>query len=107
MSFGGPFSRREFFLSAAASAPVLAGVARPSAPSNAELRSDILRTLDYPRVTLHRARVFTRVFQATGDKPWEVRKAMALREYFRTVPLYLRPGDRLAGSISETPGAMP
>jgi pyruvate-formate lyase len=58
-------------------------------------------------VGLHRARVFTQVFQQTESKPWEVRKAMALREYFRTVPLYLRPGDRLAGSISETPGAMP
>ncbi len=33
--------------------------------------------------------------------------AVALREYFGTVPLYLRPHDRLAGSISETPGAMP
>ncbi len=32
---------------------------------------------------------------------------MALREYFRTVPLYRREGDRIAGSISEKPGAMP
>lgn len=58
-------------------------------------------------VALHRARVFTQVFQQTESLPWSVRKAKALREYFRTVPLYLRPGDRLAGSISETPGAMP
>ena len=28
-------------------------------------------------------------------------------EYFRTVPLYIRPGDLLAGAIAETPGAMP
>ncbi|MCX6637851.1 MAG: hypothetical protein NT090_22575 [Acidobacteria bacterium] len=107
MRYGRPFSRREFLLSAAASAPVLAGVARPSTPAGGELRRDILATMDYPRVALHRARVFTRVFEATEGQPWEVRKAMALREHFRTVPLYLRPGDRIAGSITETPGAMP
>ncbi|MBI4905342.1 MAG: hypothetical protein HY820_17035 [Acidobacteria bacterium] len=100
-------SRREFLLSAMASAPVLAGVSRPSNPAIGELRANILSTLDYPRVALHRARVFTKVFQATEGKPWEVRKGMALREHLRTVPLYLRPGDRLAGSISETPGSMP
>ena len=59
------------------------------------------------RVGLHRAQVFTRVFRETEGKPWGLRKAMALREYFRTVPLYLRKHDRLAGSISEMPGAMP
>lgn len=58
-------------------------------------------------VALHRALVFTEVFRSNEGLPWEVCKAKALREYFRTVPLYLRPGDRLAGSISETPGAMP
>ena len=36
-----------------------------------------------------------------------LRKALALREYFQTVPLYLREHDGLAGSISELPGAMP
>ncbi len=97
---------RRGFLSAASAAPLFAGAARPSSPAMGELRRDILGTLDYPRVALHRARVFTRVFQETEGKPWEVRKAMALREHFRTVPLYLRPGDRLAGSICETPGAM-
>ena len=106
MRHGRPFSRREFLLSAAAG-PVFAGVARPSTPAVGELRRDILATLDYPRVALHRARVFTRVFEATENQPWEVRKAMALREHLRTVPLYLRPGDRIAGSITETPGAMP
>ncbi len=30
-----------------------------------------------------------------------------MREYFQTVPLYIREHDRLAGSISELPGAMP
>ncbi len=58
-------------------------------------------------VALHRARVFTKVFQQHESEPWIVRKAMALREYFETVPLYLRPHDRIAGSISEKPGAMP
>ncbi|MCL5745610.1 MAG: hypothetical protein M1541_17080 [Acidobacteria bacterium] len=97
---------RRGFLLAAAGAPPLLATLRPSVPANAELRQNILDTLDYPRVALHRAQVFTRVFQQTEGKPWEVRKAMAFREHLRTVPLYLRPGDRLAGSISETPGAM-
>lgn len=30
-----------------------------------------------------------------------------MREYFQTVPLYIREHDRLAGSIGELPGAMP
>jgi formate C-acetyltransferase len=58
-------------------------------------------------LALHRAKVFTRVFQQHEAEPWIVRKAMALREYFETVPLYLREHDGIAGSISETPGAMP
>jgi len=69
------------------------------------LRDDIVSSP--VAAALHRARVFTRVWQATEGAPWVVRKAMALREYFRTVPLYLREHDRIAGSISETPGAMP
>ncbi len=60
-----------------------------------------------PAVASHRAAVFTRVWQAHEGAPWIVKKALALREYFRTVPLYLREHDQLAGSISETPGAMP
>ncbi len=58
-------------------------------------------------IALHRAQVFTKVFQEADDKPWVLRKAMAMREYFQTVPLYLRDHDSLAGSISESPGAMP
>jgi hypothetical protein len=58
-------------------------------------------------VALHRARTYTRTFQANESKPWIVRKGLALREHLRTVPLYRREGDRIAGSISETPGAMP
>lgn len=56
---------------------------------------------------LARAEVFTRVWQANEGAPWIVKKALALAEYFRTAPLYIRPGDLLAGSISEAPGAMP
>ncbi|MFZ5832667.1 MAG: pyruvate formate lyase family protein [Planctomycetota bacterium] len=59
------------------------------------------------RVGHHRAEVFTRVFQQREDKPWVLRKALALREYFETVPLYVRNGDQIAGSISELPGSMP
>ena len=84
---------------------LVAGTPHSDQAENLVLRRAIL---DSPfGVALHRAKVFTEVFQKTETLPWEVRKAMALREYFRTVPLYLRPGDRLAGSISETPGAMP
>jgi pyruvate-formate lyase len=104
MNWTGPLSRRAFLASAAA-APVFAGLARPSAPAVGELRQAIV---DSPvSVALHRARVYTRVFQQNEAKPWIVRKGMALREYFETVPLYIRPNDQLAGSISETPGAMP
>ncbi|MFW6146488.1 MAG: pyruvate formate lyase family protein [Planctomycetota bacterium] len=60
-----------------------------------------------PAVASHRAAVFTRVWRANEGVPWIVKKALAMREYFRTVPLYVREGDKLAGSISETPGAMP
>jgi pyruvate-formate lyase len=70
-----------------------------------QLRNDILASPF--GVALDRARTYTRVFQETQGAPWIVRKALAFREHLRTVPLYLRPGDRLAGSICETPGAMP
>ena len=58
-------------------------------------------------VALHRARTFTRVWQENEGAPWVVLKAMAFREHLRTVPLFIRPHDRIAGSIAETPGAMP
>jgi len=69
------------------------------------LRDDIISSP--VTVALHKARVFTRVWQENEGAPWIVLKAMALRAYFETVPLYVRPGDRLAGSISENPGGMP
>lgn len=109
-------TRRDFLLTSgvalcAAAVPGRADVAakanpvRDLDPDIAALRRAIV---DSPvRVALHRAQVFTKVFQENEDRPWIVRKAMALREYFRTVPLYLREHDRLPGSISETPGAMP
>jgi pyruvate-formate lyase len=78
--------------------------ARPHADM-ARLRQDVVHAP--PRVALHRAEVFTRVFQRAEDQPWMVRKALALREYFETVPLFIREHDGLAGSISELPGAMP
>ena len=58
-------------------------------------------------VALERARTFTRVWRENEGAAWIVKKALAMREHLRTVPLYIRPHDRLAGSISETPGAMP
>lgn len=81
-----------------------AQVATPHADM-AVLRGEIVRAP--VRVALHRAKVFTKVFQETEGQPWIARKALALREYFQTVPLYVRSQDRLAGSISEQPGAMP
>ena len=69
------------------------------------LRREIL---DSPvSVALHRAQIYTRIWQENESEPWIVKKALALREYLRTVPLYIRSYDRLAGSISERPGAMP
>lgn len=69
------------------------------------LRDDILASPVV--IALERARVFTRVWQENEGAPWIVKKAMALREHLQTVPLYIRPHDRIAGSISEMPGAMP
>ena len=69
------------------------------------LRDDIISSP--VAVALYRARVFTRVWQENDGAPWIVLKGMALRAYFETVPLFIRTHDRLAGSISETPGAMP
>src|SRR5689334_6609895 len=97
-------SRRTFLgaLGAGAGAPLFAGIATPSIPSIGSLRRDIVES---PLgVALYRAKVFTKVFQEHEGQPWILCKSMALREYFRTVPLYLRPHDRIAGSISETPG---
>ena len=85
--------------------PLLAGGAETPHADMAALRRDVVESP--VRVALHRAKVFTKVFQDNQDKPWIVRKAMALAEYFQTVPLYLREHDRLAGSINELPGAMP
>jgi formate C-acetyltransferase len=85
-----------------------AAVAGPAGDLPAEVASLRREIVDSPlRVALHRAITFTKVFQATADRPWIVRKAMALREYFQTVPLYLREHDCLAGSVSEVPGGMP
>jgi hypothetical protein len=107
MSTAKSVSRRAFLATAGTGAmtPLFAGLATPSTPAIGALRREILEShLD---VGLHRARVFTRIFQENENKPWALRKALALREYFRTVPLYLRPGDRIAGSLTEKPGAMP
>ncbi|MCX7014082.1 MAG: hypothetical protein NTW86_16270 [Candidatus Sumerlaeota bacterium] len=69
------------------------------------LRKDIVESPI--SVGLERARAFTRVWQANENAPWIVLKGMALREHLQTVPLYIRRHDRIAGSISERPGAMP
>ncbi len=99
-----PFSRR-MFLAGLAAAPATARLATPTRPYLGELREDIVTSP--VAVAHHRARVYTDVFRANEKKPWIVRKGKALREYFNSVSLYIRPHDRIAGSISETPGAMP
>ena len=79
---------------------VVAGTGSITTPHDdlAELRRAIV---DSPvRVALHRAETFTRVFQQNEQEPWIVRKAMALRDYFQTVPLYLREHDGLAMTIA-------
>ena len=84
------------------------GTIGPVGTPHADLAALRREIVDSPvRVALHRATTFTRVFQQNEHEPWILRKAMALREYFQTVPLYLREHDGLAGSISELPGAMP
>ncbi|MHC4580486.1 MAG: pyruvate formate lyase family protein, partial [Planctomycetota bacterium] len=103
----GNITRRAFLamLGAYGAAPLLAKVPSPSTSTIGKLRRAIV---DSPvSVGLHRAEVFTRIYQRHADEPWIVRKALSLREYFETVPLYLREHDALAGSISERPGAMP
>jgi len=123
MKANGSVSRRHFLAATGAAAGVAlahgwlsvslraAGVSG-SASRVSTPRADIVALrrgiVDSPvRVALHRAKVFTKVFQENEDRPWIVRKALALREYFQTVPLYLREYDGLAGSISELAGAMP
>jgi pyruvate-formate lyase len=58
-------------------------------------------------IALHRAQVFTRVWQEHEQAPRQIKKALALREYFNTVPLFLRKGDAVAGNICEIPGGHP
>jgi len=116
MKTGNGVSRRHFLAATgaalgAASIPCRADVVATAGPvktPHADLAALRREIIDSPvRVALHRARTFTRVFQEHEHEPWVLRKALALREYFQTVPLYLREHDGLAGSISETPGAMP
>lgn len=116
MSKRGSLSRRDFLAVSGAAVGVGAGVsgwggparAAPLGTAHADMAALRRAIVDSPvRVAGHRAATFTKVFQATEDQPWIVRKATALREYFRTVPLYLREHDGLAGAISESPGAMP
>ena len=117
MHDGNNLTRRRFLaltgatLGAAAAAgkldieSALAGPVTTPHSDIAALREDIVNSP--VGVALHRAEVFTKVFRQTEGKPWVLRKALALAEYFRTVPLYVREHDRIAGSISELPGAMP
>ncbi|MCU0874090.1 MAG: hypothetical protein MUE50_17275 [Pirellulaceae bacterium] len=116
MAAGLGVTRRDFLVVAgtalgAAATPCRGDVAAPTKPVSglpAEIAALRREIVDSPvRVALHRAETFTKVFQATEDRPWIVRKALALREYFQTVPLDLREHDGLAGSLSEWPGAMP
>ncbi len=72
------------------------------------LRSDVLSPLGKkPEIALHRAQTYTQFFQESGNTPWVLKKAKAFRKHLQTVPLYIRNHDLLAGSICETPGAMP
>ncbi len=99
-----PFTRRTF-LGGFVAAPAAARLARPTDPHTGDLRDSIINSPI--AVAYHRARVYTDIFRANEEKPWIIRKSKALREYCNTVPLYLREHDRIAGSISEIPGAMP
>ena len=109
-------SRRRFLATVGTTIGVSAAVARGDGtvptgpvttpnPDMSALRRDVVNSP--VRVALYRAKTYTKVFQENESSPWIVRKGMALREYFETVPLYLRDHDRITGSISEMPGAMP
>ena len=80
-------------------------------PADAERLAGLRRAIldsDF-RVALHRAQTYTDVF-AAGEAEglsWLLCKAQAFRQHLRGVPLWLRPGDRLAGSLTEWPGGMP
>lgn len=109
-------SRRQFLvrttLSAGSAGLIALGhrPARATAPVGGHGDMLALRraVVDSPiTVALHRARVFTEVYQQHEAEPWMVRKGLALRTYLETVPLYLREHDGIAGSISEQPGGMP
>jgi formate C-acetyltransferase len=109
-------SRREFLFQTSAAMGGLGLIGLDRLPAQAGTPSsnhaDLLALrraiIDSPvAVALHRARVFTEVFQQNEAEPWLVRKALALRKYLETVPLCLREHDGIAGSISEQPGAMP
>jgi formate C-acetyltransferase len=109
-------SRRQFLETVGAAAGFaalegwssLAVFASQVTTSNAGMAALRRGVVDSPvRVAQHRAKVFTKVFQETEGSAWIVRKAQALKEYLETVPLYVRPHDGIAGSISELPGGMP
>lgn len=109
------FTRREFIKTTGGAAvggwfalgrfrPVMAAAQTTNTDMMALRKAVVDSAMD---IALHRAKVFTDVFRRNETEPWIVRKALALREYFETVPLYLRDHDCIAGSISEQPGAMP
>src|SRR5512137_125423 len=66
---------------------LLAGTPQSKYPDMLALRRDVIHSPI--RIGLHRAKVFTEVFQKNESKPWVLRKALALREYLESVPLYL------------------
>ncbi|MBN1673728.1 MAG: hypothetical protein JXR37_21960 [Kiritimatiellae bacterium] len=71
----------------------------------AALRRDIL---DSPTTLgLHKAYTYRRVFEANEGAAWIVKKGLAFREHLRTVPLFIREHDKLAGSLTERPGGSP
>ena len=51
--------------------------------------------------------MYTRVFQEHEGEAWGITKARAFREHLRTIPLWQRPGDQLAGALTELPGGWP
>ncbi len=109
------FTRRKFIQTAGGTAVggwLVFGRGRQAGADTQSANPDMMAlrraVVDTPMdVALHRARVFTDVFGGNESKPWIVRKAIALRRYFETVPLYLRDHDGIAGAISEKAGAMP
>ena len=55
------------------------------------------------KVSILRSRVYTKIWKETEGQPINIRRAKAFAQYLKEMPLFIRPGDLLAGYYSESP----